>query len=240
MSHVKCTGSETNILACPFGETSETQDWKKHTIENSGCGKASGVALCCDVSMFCPPRSSWRPDPQDFNHLGQTYGDMMRPDQTAPDMVGNCKCDAGFYMETSSVYSGKCTTCPINSCSPVGSTSLNDCTCLEGFYKSGTANGFECTACPANSCSARGINDVSGCKCFAGYYMSGGQCVMCPEATTSKAGSTTATECNMLCGLPDSSKVLQQSEVCHCSLLIYVLLVDPNQDHSSLRINSEN
>ena len=210
MTHVKCSGSETNILACPFGEAEEEQDWKNHDIANSGCGAASSVALCCDVSQFCPPRSQWRPDTQDFVHLGQTHGDMMQPTQSTPEMISNCKCDAGFFMEVSSVFSGKCTTCPLNSCSPVGSTSISDCTCLEGFYKN--AQG-ECSACPANSCSARGITDISGCKCFAGYYMSGKQCVMCPEATTSKAGSTSEGECSMLCGLPDSSQVLEQSEV---------------------------
>jgi len=110
----------------------------------------------------------------------------MRPEQTEPDMIANCKCDAGFYMDASTVYAGKCTTCPLNACSPIGSVSIDDCVCLEGFYKT-AAN--ECQACPANSCSARGVDSatgISGCKCFPGYYMSGSECVMCPEATTSK------------------------------------------------------
>ena len=128
-------------------------------------------------------------------------------------MISNCKCDAGFYMDASTVYSGKCTTCPINSCSPIGSTSIDHCVCLEGFYK--TADG-QCEACPASSCSARGIDaatGINGCKCFAGYYMSGAACVMCPEATTSKAGSTSEDECDTLCGLPDSANAGDHAEV---------------------------
>ena len=53
---------------------------------------------------------------------------------------------------------------------------------------------------------------IGGCKCFAGYYMSGGACVMCPEAKTSKAGSTSADECDTLCGLPDSANAGQHAE----------------------------
>jgi hypothetical protein len=43
--------------------------------------------------------------------------------------------------------------------------------------------------------------------------MSGGECVMCPEARTSKAGSSSVAECDMLCGLPDSSHAGEHSKV---------------------------
>ena len=62
-------------------------------------------------------------------------------------------------MEATSVYSGKCTTCPLNACSPYGSTSLDQCFCLEGFYQAADGS---CTACPANSCSARGVDAATG------------------------------------------------------------------------------
>jgi len=214
MSLVKCTGGEPDILQCPFGDSLEgIQDWKHHDVKNSGCSAATSVGLCCEVSQFCPPRSQWRPDASIYSHKGQMYGDIMRPEQQEPDMIANCKCDAGFYMDASTVYAGKCTTCPLNACSPIGSVSIDDCVCLEGFYKT-AAN--ECQACPANSCSARGVDSatgISGCKCFAGYYMSGSECVMCPEATTSKAGSTSVEECDTLCGLPDSAHAGDHAEV---------------------------
>ena len=215
MNQVKCLGSETNLLECPFGESTEAQDWKHYDNANSGCDTTSSVGLCCDVSQFCPPRSYWRPDVYDYpaQHEGLMFGDNMKPDQMVPEMVANCKCAAGFYMETASVYSGKCTTCPLNACSSIGSTSLDHCTCLEGFYKDAVG---DCTSCPPNSCGQRGVVahiGIDGCKCFAGYYMAGGACVMCPEASTSKAGSTSADACDMLCGLPDSAEAGDHSQV---------------------------
>lgn len=132
-----------------------------------------------------------------------------------PTQVANCKCDAGFYMVDDHVYSGKCTTCPLNACSHIGSTSVDNCFCKEGFYKDAASGG--CTACPANSCSARGVEadtGIDGCKCFAGYFMSAASatCVMCPEAKTSKAGSMSADQCDMLCGLPESTFVGNHAE----------------------------
>ena len=98
MTMVKCAGSEANVLECPFGEASEAQDWKDHNIGNSGCNGARGVGLCCDVSDFCPPRSHWRPDPVQDSHEGQMHGGNMHPQQSEPEMIANCKCDAGFYV----------------------------------------------------------------------------------------------------------------------------------------------
>ena len=51
------------------------------------------------------------------------------------------------------------------------------------------------------------------CKCFVGYYMSGGECVMWPEARTSKTGSSSVSDCDILCGLPDSSHTDEHSKV---------------------------
>jgi hypothetical protein len=124
MNEVKCEGSETNVLECPFGDdtASSAQDWKDYSRTHSACNEASSVGLCCDVSQFCPPRSKYRPDAE--------FATIIHP-----EMVANCKCDTGFYMETSSVFSGKCTSCPINACAPFGSSSREQCLCLEGFYK---------------------------------------------------------------------------------------------------------
>ncbi len=50
MAMVKCTGTEENVLECPFGESSEAQDWRDYDIKD-GCDAARGVGLCCDVSV---------------------------------------------------------------------------------------------------------------------------------------------------------------------------------------------
>ena len=61
INEVKCTGSETNVLECPFGDdtTSSTQDWKDYSRTHSACNQVISVGLCCDVSQFCPSRSKY-------------------------------------------------------------------------------------------------------------------------------------------------------------------------------------
>lgn len=191
MSEVQCAGNEDNILDCPFGgkpgegalPESLQQTWVDYaTLEDGGCDETSAVGLCCDVSQFCPPRSTWTPDAQDYAHQGQMFGSTMRPEQMVPEMVANCKCDAGFYMDASTVYSGRCKSCPAGSCSHVGAESVNDCFCLEGFYRDDAG---ACSACPAHSCSRHSLHPpgptgIEDCKCFEGFYMSSGECVQCP------------------------------------------------------------
>ena len=213
MSEVTCAGNEGNVLDCPFGgkpgegslPQGVHQTWVDYAqLDGSGCDATSNVGLCCDVSEFCPPRSQWSPDDRDYAHEGQMFMSMMRPEQMVPDMADNCKCDAGFFMVAPTVYAGRCQACPAGSCSPVGSRSISQCYCLEGFYKD--ANG-DCSACPLNSCSKRRAMSTGECTCFEGFYMSDiGECVICPEGKTSLKGSTTKDECDMYCGLPHSSK----------------------------------
>ena len=198
-------------------------EWVDYNNPESNCDKSSQVGLCCDVSNFCPPRSVWNPDPPDNAHQGQMFMQQMSPEQMSPEMVYNCKCDAGFFMVASSVYSGRCQACPKGSCSRPGSTSIDQCFCLEGFYKD--ANG-DCTACPANSCSNVSSTGLGDCKCFEGFYMSGAECAECPEGKTTpvrpyvatsgscwsspsdlcvEGDATSEAECTETCGLPHSS-----------------------------------
>jgi hypothetical protein len=180
MTEVKCVGNEENILDCPFGghpgdgtlAAMDQRTWVDYASFNSSVDASNTVGLCCDVSAFCPPRSVWAADYTDDSHLGQKFGAMMSTQQV-PEVVGNCKCDAGFYMVASHVYAGRCKACPEGSCSPPGSTSVFDCFCLEGFYKD--EEGL-CVKCPANSCSDIGkAASVEECKCFAGFYLSAGE-----------------------------------------------------------------
>ena len=211
MTEVQCEGNEGNILDCPFGgkpgEGTLGEDvvntWVDYNNNASNCDASSQVGLCCDVSEFCPPRSVWNPEPADFSHEGEMFMSQMSPQQMAPEMIANCKCDKGFYMVASSVYAGRCQACPKGSCSAAGSTSIDDCYCLEGFYKDASG---ECAACPTNACSPRGAKALQECNCFEGFYMSGDACVACPEGkTTSSGNATSEDECSVTCGLPHSS-----------------------------------
>jgi hypothetical protein len=212
MSEIQCAGDESNILDCPFGgkpgegtiPEDKKQTWVDYArLSGSECDASSQVGLCCDTSQFCPPRSSYNPDGHTDDHEGQMFSKTMKPQQWGVEMVANCACDEGFYMVASSVYAGRCTSCPPGSCSPVGSTSIDDCYCLEGYYKNAAG---DCAKCPVNSCSKKGATDISQCKCFEGFYLNGGECIACPEGTTSREGSTSEGQCNMLCGLPHSSE----------------------------------
>ena len=65
-------------------------------------------------------------------------------------------------METSSgVKRGNCDACPLHSCSARGSTSFDDCKCLQGFYMSGGG----CVLCPEGMTTAtNGSTSVDDCS----------------------------------------------------------------------------
>jgi hypothetical protein len=169
MTQVDCAGGEASILDCPFagkaGEGTIAEDQRSSWIDyngmrEAGCDESSAVGLCCDASGFCPPRSIWTPSPI-HSHQYAKWGSQTEPDQAFVEILANCKCDAGFFMVASSVYSGRCKSCPPGQCSPAGSTSVNDCYCLEGFYLNANGEGVEtssgakrgnCDPCPLHSC----------------------------------------------------------------------------------------
>ena len=85
-------------------------------------------------------------------------------------------------------------TCPANSISPEGSTTLSQCTCLPG-YKGNASNGTSCAPCAENTFCASGIlglcpanahapalSDSSlDCVCNPGFSGDGStQCTACP------------------------------------------------------------
>lgn len=74
----------------------------------------------------------------------------MKPDQRYPEMLANCKCDAGFYMVASGVYGGRCEECMENACSPVGSISEDQCSCLPGAFLRHSA-AFASSVCAEHS-----------------------------------------------------------------------------------------
>lgn len=212
MDEVSCLGTEGNIMDCPFGgkPSRDASAWINYGVASaSNCDHSGDVALCCDVSAFCPERSHWRPDQHDNIYQKQMFLGNMKPDQRYPEMLANCKCDAGFYMVASGVYGGRCEECMENACSPVGSISEDQCSCLPGFYKADGA----CVECPDNSCSPAGSTSVDSCKCFEGYFFNATdpdspECTTCPPHTTSRRGSSSPEECSYDCGLPPAPVTL--------------------------------
>lgn len=209
---VKCAGDESNILDCPFGgragegkiTESKRTKWENYaTNDAAGCDAATTVDLCCSACHFCPDKSTYVQPSFDGKNLHQEYLGARKPDAKFVEILLNRKCDAGFFMVADSVFSGRCKACPAGQCSAPGSTSIDDCYCLNGFYKN--ENG-DCAACPKHSCSSRGSKGFSSCKCFEGFYMQDGECVLCPEGKTSSEGATSEGQCNRHCGLPHSSE----------------------------------
>ena len=95
------------------------------------------------------------------------------------------------------------TTCPENSISPEGSTTVSQCTCLAG-YQGNASNGTRCSPCPQNTfCSsgrlglcpsnanAPALSDsVQDCECNPGFTGDGSvSCRQCPADSFCVGGS---------------------------------------------------
>ncbi len=85
--------------------------------------------------------------------------------------------------------------CPANSISPEGSTSVTQCTCLPG-YEGNASTGANCVPCPIDTFCASGklglcpahahapaISDsIMDCSCYPGFYGNGSvSCSQCPS-----------------------------------------------------------
>ncbi len=84
--------------------------------------------------------------------------------------------------------------CPANSISPEGSTSVTQCTCLPG-YEGDASNGTGCVPCPIDTFCASGklglcpanayapalSDSILDCSCYPGFYGNGSvACTRCP------------------------------------------------------------
>ena len=122
-------------------------------------------------------------------------------------------CDAGKYSSTLALTTeAECDTCPSNSGSASGSTSLEQCQCFAGYgfnivlnectqcevgkYKSDTGN-TECTSCPASSTSPLESTSLFECTCNAGFTGEDGTACIACEAGKYKpnTGSGDCTDC---------------------------------------------
>ena len=104
-------------------------------------------------------------------------------------------CAAGTYSNSDGATSAHaCISCPPNTVSAAGSSSVENCTCMKGYQRTGgqcqlcpvgkfktTAGEGLCEQCPAGYTSALGSTDNRSCICQAGY--SGATCSACSPGT---------------------------------------------------------
>ena len=118
-----------------------------------------------------------------------------------------------------------CVSCPVNSTSKEGSSSVLDCTCNAGTYKLTIGGNFSCvTDCPkamfgsngvCNNCSAHQTSDAGStskdqCICVGGYQKAGIICQACSAGTFSSKGS----ECKKC---PDNANSTAAASKCFCN-----------------------
>jgi hypothetical protein len=115
--------------------------------------------------------------------------------------------------------------CPANSTSPIGSTSISQCVCNPG-YQGDASLGKDCTPCsPGTFCSGGLLglcasnagtppmsSSVSDCKCNPGFYGAPTSCVQCPVNAYCPGGNVIQ-NCS---SNAVSSAQSQSSEACYC------------------------
>ena len=115
-------------------------------------------------------------------------------------------------------------TCPANSISPEGSTTVSQCTCLAG-YQGNASNGTDCSPCPQNTYCASGrlglcpahanapaLSDSNAdCSCDPGFT-GDGSCSQCP-ANSFCTGGSALTACTPNAVSPVQSTV---NSSCYC------------------------
>jgi hypothetical protein len=103
-----------------------------------------------------------------------------------------CKCHKNYYKSGSGDLM-ECKECPLNSNSPPNATSINECTCNNGFSQESSTSST-CGNCPAGKADINGICTI----CQKGTYRdnSATTCIQCPKNTFSNdQGNTAAAQC---------------------------------------------
>ncbi|KAJ1482408.1 hypothetical protein T484DRAFT_1624263 [Baffinella frigidus] len=122
--------------------------------------------------------------------------------ETGSDKLTDCKCNIGYAATEDGT-----------ACSP----------CQPGTYKNSTGMGL-CQTCPLNTSSAQASDELTDCRCFAGYTAGSDGiacspceigtykdvvgtvgCQMCPNGTSSVAGTALVTGCTCLEGYVGSA-----------------------------------
>eukprot|EP00054_Salpingoeca_dolichothecata_P029419 m.231813 g.231813 ORF g.231813 m.231813 type:complete len:1627 (-) comp26471_c0_seq1:135-5015(-) len=102
-----------------------------------------------------------------------------------------------------------CTACPDNSNSSPDSTSIEDCTCLPGFFDSVAGNGVKCQAC--KSCVASTYRSGS-CEGETNYV-----CLSCPANSNSPPSATSISQCTCTAGFYDTNTAPNTVSCKQCS-----------------------
>eukprot|EP00960_Hanusia_phi_P002429 70506-Hanusia_phi.AAC.1 len=143
------------------------------------------------------------------------------------------KCPPGTYK--SDIHSESCSKCPVNSISPAGSISIDECNCKPGYigFPGGSCtacpegkykyNSYYCASCPSNTYSPLASENVTQCSCKEGYegyngwaciacsegkykpFTGEGKCIDCPQNTLSSKGTVNLTGCYCPAGFYQNS-----------------------------------
>ena len=184
-------------------------------------GSTSDVSSCsqCNAGYYGDGRTCTLCSPNFWCFAGVNNGCPQQTNSPANSSSQNqCQCNAGFVGNGSMATTSPCAycwagfycpggnsntsyTCPANSTSPPGSSSILQCMCRPGFFGN---NGTNCTLCTPNSYCASGLLSncsansqstagsvvLSSCTCNPGFYgPAGGNCTQCPTNSYCTGGS---------------------------------------------------
>ena len=197
-----CSPYATQTVICPAGSTSDV----------SSCAQ-------CNAGYFGNGRTCTLCPPNYWCFAGVNNGCPLQTNSPANSSSQNqCQCNAGFVGNGSMATTSPCAycwagfycpggnsntsyTCPSNSTSPPGSSSILQCMCRPGFFGNNGTNCTLCTPnsycasgklsnCSANSQSTAGSAVLSSCTCNPGFYGPvGGNCTQCPTNSYCTGGS---------------------------------------------------
>lgn len=166
--------SQRRCYKCPDGSTSNSDSTTPVISVWDICVAKEGYYLetkngtttvkACPANATCPGGKETFSCNKGFYKNNSQDGCTSCPTGSTTESVGSgsildCTAIEGYYGN-----SGVFNKCPDNSTSPAGSTSINQCICNKGAYKSGT----DCILCPsingiAGTTNTTGATDVSQC-----------------------------------------------------------------------------
>lgn len=203
---------QSSCLSCPLHSVA-TEDSGNviNCLCNAGYGKCNNCVHCesCAIGKY-------------KNSVGNTLCFDCPIGYSTVDIAANSseecfRCTSGSYVNED----GQCVSCPADSISLAGSSSLANCKCQSGFTKQGdtctacavgkykSASGSQsCTFCPSgyigypdNLVSTRTTLEVSCLQCSPDTYtLNMSLCTNCPNNSQAPAGSDSSIDCTCNAG----------------------------------------
>jgi len=166
--------------SCPTGQYLSDESCVACAAGTYKATTGTEECIACPVNTFSPAASSSCP---------------CNTGYTGPD-GGTCTaCEIGKYKST--VGTGSCNTCSRSTTLQIGSTSVNDCVCVDGKAK--PSAGEECADCPQGKFKSTAGNYPCS-TCEVGKWMAGSgysSCNTCAAyATTLSTGATHGNFCS--------------------------------------------